>query len=62
MAMTTDSTGVYHIDPEAVPHTYGYDGSGNLLTDTMVFGGPTFVKTYGWAGAKLVAEGAWVKQ
>jgi hypothetical protein len=42
--------------------TYGYDGSGNLTTETLSQYGANYVKTYTWTGGKLVTESLWVKQ
>lgn len=58
----TDTTGVYNLDPDNVPHVYGYDGSGKLITDTIVFGGPSFVKTYTYTNGNITNESGWVKQ
>jgi hypothetical protein len=38
---------------------YAYDGSGNLITETLTQYGKTYIKTYTWSGAQLVAESLW---
>lgn len=40
---------------------YGYDGSGNLVTETISQYGGTYVKTYTYSAGKLTAESLWVK-
>lgn len=59
-----DSTGNYVFDPEGCTHAYGYDGNGNLTTDTAVdhIQGHTYVKTYTYTGTQLTGESPWVKQ
>ncbi len=41
---------------------YGYDGSGNLATETLTQYGNTYVKAYTWTSGQLTAESLWVKQ
>lgn len=43
-------------------HTFGYDGSGNLTTDTVTNGTDTWIRTYTWTGAALSSDSGWVKQ
>lgn len=50
------------IYPNCAAITYGYDGSGNLITETLVQDGVTYIKTYTWAAGKLTNESLWVKQ
>ena len=50
------------IYPNCAAITYGYDGSGNLATETLTQYGNTYVKTYTWTSGKLTAESLWVKQ
>jgi YD repeat-containing protein len=57
-----DSTGSQLISPSSLAHTYGYDGSNNLITDTITDGVSTWVKTYTYTGSNLTSESAWVKQ
>lgn len=60
--VAADSTGAYHFDPDSMPHTYTYDGSGNIATDSVTDGTNTFKKTYTFTGSQLTSETAWVKQ
>jgi YD repeat-containing protein len=59
-----DADGVFNFDPDGCLHTYTYDGSGNLLTDTATDPATqsVYVKTYTYTGANLTSESAWVKQ
>lgn len=50
------------IYPNQAAIAYGYDGSGNLTTETLSMYGNTYVKTYTWTGGKLTGESLWVKQ
>lgn len=43
-------------------HTFTYDGSGNLATDTVTDGTATWVRTYLWEGAAQSSDSGWVKQ
>lgn len=43
-------------------HTFAYDGSGNLQTDTVTDGTNTWVRTYAWTGGAQTADSGWVKQ
>lgn len=43
-------------------HTFTYDTSGNLKTDTVTDGTDTWVKTYTYTEGQVVAESGWVKQ
>lgn len=43
-------------------HVYGYDGSGNLITDTWTNAAGVFVKTYSYTSGNLSGESKWVKQ
>lgn len=55
----TDGNVIY---PNQAAVAYGYDGSGNLTTETLTQYGSTYVKTYTWTSGKLTAESLWVKQ
>lgn len=57
--LVADSAGTL-FSPGASSHTYGYDGSGNLTTDTAVLAGVTRVKTFGWASGRIATESQWV--
>jgi hypothetical protein len=57
-----DSTGSNLISPGSMSHTYGYDGSSNLTTDTVTDNSGTWIKTYTYSGTTLTGESAWVKQ
>lgn len=61
-AIVTDSTGQTLFNLDSCAKTYTYDGSGNPLTVTAVYGSSSFVKTYTYTGAQLTSESAWVKQ
>lgn len=50
------------IYPNQAAIEYGYDGSGNLTTETLTQYGDTYVKTYTWTSGKLTAQSLWVKQ
>ncbi|MYM88446.1 hypothetical protein GTP91_14850 [Rugamonas sp. FT82W] len=43
-------------------HIFGYDGAGNLTTDTWTFEGCVYVKTYSYTAGLLSAESDWVVQ
>jgi YD repeat-containing protein len=43
-------------------HTFTYDASGNLSTDTVSDGTGTWVRTYGYQGGNQVSDSGWVKQ
>ena len=56
-----DSTGQAFV-PDACAHTYGYDASGLIVTDTATDGAATWVKTYTYnAAAQLTGETKWVR-
>lgn len=57
-----DSSGQHSLDLGSLPHSYTYDGSNNLLTETVTKGNTAFVKTYTYSGGNLASESAWVKQ
>lgn len=40
--------------------SYTYDGSGNLLTEAITYGGRTYTRTYSYTGANLTSVSAWV--
>lgn len=42
-------------------HTYTYDGSGNLASDTVTDGVSTWVKTYSWDQGAQSSDSGWVK-
>lgn len=51
-----------NVVPVHKPHSFTYDGSGNLATDTVSDGGKTWVRTYGWMGGAQTSDSGWVKQ
>lgn len=59
--VATDSAGT-PINPDAWSHTYAYDATGQLTTDTATDGTATWVKTYSYTNSRLTAETRWVKQ
>lgn len=48
--------------PTYKPHEYTYDGSGNLLTDTVSDDTGSWVRTYAYTNGALVSDSGWVKQ
>lgn len=48
--------------PTYKAHTYTYDDSNNLKTDTVTDGASTWVKTYEWMAGALSGDSGWVKQ
>jgi hypothetical protein len=64
MAQTNDI--VIGSDGNAIPitsvaHTYGYSGS-NIVTDTVVYQGKTYVQTFTYTGGNLTGVSLYVKQ
>lgn len=43
-------------------HEFTYDGSGNLVTDTVTDGVNTWVRTYVWTNGAQTGDSGWVKQ
>lgn len=43
-------------------HTFTYDTSGNLSTDTVSDGTDTWVRTYQWGNGVQTGDSGWVKQ
>lgn len=59
---TKDSAGTL-FDPTSLAHTFTYNGSGQILTDTCVDDrGVTRVKTFTWTGSTLTSISKWVVQ
>lgn len=58
--MDRDTSG--GIVPTWKAHSFTYDGSGNLLTDTVSDGTSTWVRTYTYGGGNLQTDSGWVKQ
>lgn len=56
-----DSTGAA-VNPDSWAHTFAYNGTGLLLTDTATDGTSTWVKTYSYTSGMLTGETKWVKQ
>lgn len=48
--------------PTYKAHSYTYDNSGNLATDTVTDGGTSWVRTYQWSNGALSSDSGWVKQ
>lgn len=48
--------------PTYKPHSYTYDGSGNLATDTVTDGTSTWVRTYTYTNGAQTTDSGWVKQ
>lgn len=48
--------------PTYKPHTFTYDNSGNVVTDTVTDGGNTWVRTYTYQNGQQVSDSGWVKQ
>jgi len=54
---------MYPFNPDDLPHVYGYDGNGKLITDTATHpDGTVYVKTYTWTNGLLTGESPWVIQ
>ncbi len=47
------------VSVDAGSHVYGYNGSGQLVTDAWTLLGTTRTKTYTYAGGVLTAESDW---
>lgn len=47
---------------ESGSHAYGYDTSGNMITDTWTNMAGVFVKTFTWTNGVLAGKSDWVKQ
>jgi hypothetical protein len=60
MAGTADTQGGFV--PIYRAHTFTYDGSGNLSTDTVTDSGTTWVRTYMWSNGAQTLDSGWVKQ
>lgn len=50
------------IYPNNAAIAYGYDVGGNLITETLVQYGATYVKTYTWTAGKMTNQSLWTKQ
>lgn len=48
--------------PTHKAHTYAYDDSGNLLTDTVSDGAATWIRTYSYTPSGPASDSGWVKQ
>lgn len=48
--------------PTHKAHTYTYDASGNLATDTVTDGSSTWVRSYTTGPTGTTADSGWVKQ
>lgn len=48
--------------PTYKQHTFTYDNSGNLLTDTVSDGGSTWVRTFTYRNGQQVTDSGWVRQ
>ncbi len=51
-----------NVVPTNRAHTFTYDGSGNLVTDTVSDGTSTWVRTYTYQMGAQVSDSGWVKQ
>lgn len=54
------ATNGVEIFPNCCAIAYGYDGSNNLITETLVQNSVTYVKTYTWSAGKITNESLWV--
>lgn len=59
--LVADSAGTL-FSPGSCSHAYGYDGSGNLTTDTATDGAVVRVKTLAYTSGNLTSETKWVVQ
>lgn len=57
--LASDNNMIY---PNRATITYGYDGSGNLTSETLTQYGNVYVKTYTWTGSNLTGQSLWIKQ
>lgn len=57
--LASDGNSIY---PNCAAVAYAYDGSGNLITETVSQYGGTYVKTYTWSGGRITLESLWVRQ
>lgn len=55
-----DTTG--NVVPTYKAHTFTYDTSGNLVTDTVTDGVSSWVRTYTYSGGVQTTDSGWVKQ
>jgi hypothetical protein len=46
----------------SLAHTYGYDGSGNLITDTVSYNNHTYIQTFTYSGSQLTGVSLYVRQ
>ncbi|MBK7314913.1 hypothetical protein [Candidatus Aalborgicola defluviihabitans] len=58
---TVDSAGT-PFTSDACSHVYGYNGSGQMITDTATDGTRTWVKTFSYTSGNLTGETKWVLQ
>lgn len=47
---------------DSLAQTLAYDGSGNLSTITVSYGGNTYIQTLTYTGSNLTGISQWVKQ
>lgn len=47
---------------DSLAQTFGYDGSGNLTSITVNYGGNVYVQTLGYTSGKLTSQSQWVRQ
>jgi hypothetical protein len=57
-----DSMGENALSPDSLPHVRTYNGSNQILTDTVTDGTNTWVQTYTYTGSNLTGLSAWVLQ
>jgi hypothetical protein len=57
-----DTSGRFWFDPDSMAHDYTYNGSNQIVTDTVNDGVNTYIKTYTYTGSNLTHESGWVKQ
>ena len=59
-----DTTGMLLVFPNSWPHVYAYTNQDQLMSDTITNPetGDSFVKTYTWQGAHIVAESGWTHE
>lgn len=58
--VVNDSLGEDPLSPDDLPHTYTYNASGQIVTDTVTNGVKTWVKTFSYTNGQLTSETAWV--
>jgi hypothetical protein len=60
--VTIDAVGT-QVNPDDYDHVLGYDGAGNLVTDSFTIpGAGTYTQTLTYTSGRLTGVSKWVKQ